>query len=278
MMKKLLWKSIALPDHAFYLARGEYPPTKRFAMHTHDFAEINLIESGGGRQVINGTAFTLKPGDLFLIRPTDQHSIEAGRHGLGLANLAFPLDHATDLEERYLPNSLHYFSSGETFPWSAHLDAESFAQAATLFSNLAGAARDRFELDRAIMNLFAILRKPFSDLPLGHAPDWLRCACAEMHRPAHLAEGVPALVRFAGRSPEHTARELRKYSGYTPTEFVNRLRIDHAARLLCTTDRSVLEIALDCGFENQGHFHRCFKTRFETTPLTYRKQNHAPVF
>jgi AraC family cel operon transcriptional repressor len=99
-----------------------------------------------------------------------------------------------------------------------------------------------------------------------------------MHRLAHLAEGVPALVRFAGRSPEHTARELRKYSGCTPTEFVNRLRIDHAARLLCTTDKSVLEIALDCGFENQGHFHRCFKTRFETTPLTYRKQNHAPIF
>ena len=46
MMKKLPWQSIALPGHAFYLARCEYPATKRFAPHTHDFAEITLIESG----------------------------------------------------------------------------------------------------------------------------------------------------------------------------------------------------------------------------------------
>ncbi|RKX42225.1 MAG: hypothetical protein DRP64_10205 [Verrucomicrobia bacterium] len=45
-------------------------------MHTHDFAEINLIESGGGRQVINGSTFILELGDLFLIRPTDRHSIQ----------------------------------------------------------------------------------------------------------------------------------------------------------------------------------------------------------
>ncbi len=277
-MKKLPWQSIALPGHAFYLARCEYPAAKRFAMHTHDFAEINLIESGGGRQVINGTAFTLKPGDLFLIRPADSHSIEAGQHGLGLANLAFPLEHAIDLENRYLPDRLRYFRSDEKLPWSTHLDAESFAQTSNLYSSLAGSVRDRLELDRAIMNLFAILRRPFSDMPLDHAPIWLRCACAEMHRPAHLAEGVPALVRFAGRSPEHTARELRKHSGCTPTEFVNRLRLDHAARLLCTTDKNVLETALECGFENQGHFHCCFKARFGTTPLKYRKQNHAPIF
>ena len=67
---------------------------------------------------------------------------------------------------------------------------------------------------------------------------------------------------LAGRSPEHTARVLREHSGSTPTEFVNRLRIEHAARLLCTTEKNILETALDCGFENQGYFHRSFKARF----------------
>ncbi|RKX46300.1 MAG: hypothetical protein DRP64_03380 [Verrucomicrobia bacterium] len=60
---------------------------------------------------------------------------------------------------------------------------------------------------------------------------------------------------------------MRKHSGITPAEFINRLRIDHTARLLCTTDKSILEIALECDFENQGHFHRCFKARYGTTPL-----------
>jgi AraC family cel operon transcriptional repressor len=162
-------------------------------------------------------------------------------------------------------------------PWSTQLGTEEFAQIAKIFQQLSSATRDRFELDRMLMNLFAIVRKPFADLPLENAPNWLRFACSEMSRPVNLAEGIPAFVRLAGRSPEHTSRELRKQGKCTPTEFINRLRLDHAARLLCTTELSVLETALECGFENQSHFHRCFRTRFRTTPLKYRQKNRAPV-
>jgi len=277
-MEKRLWQSDYLSGSAFHLARYEFMPTRRISLHTHDYAEITLIESGEGQQKINGTVLALKPGDLFLIRPTDCHSFEASKRGLLLANLVFPLKHAIDLENRHIPDRLHYFRSNKKLPWSTHLDAESYAEVENLFTHLDGAVHNRFELERAIMNLFAILQKPFSDLPLGHAPNWLHHACAEMHQPAHLAEGLPALFRMAGRSPGHTAHELRKHSGCTPTEFINRLRIDHAARLLRSTDKSVLEIALECGFENQGYFHRCFKARFGTSPLTYRKKNHSLIF
>ncbi len=277
-MKKLLWQTETPFDPAFHLARYEFLPPRRIMPHTHDFSEITLVESGKGRQTINGTAVALKPGDLFLIRPADRHTFSAGKQGLGLANLVFQSHHAIELEKRYLPDNLHYFRSEEELPWSTHLDEESYVAVESLFTHLQDAPQTTFEIERILMNLFAILQKPHSDLPLGQAPDWLRHACAEMHRPAHLAEGVPALFRFSGRSPGHTAHELRKHSGCTPTEFVNRLRIDHAARLLCSTNKSVLETALECGFENQGYFHRCFKARFGTTPLAYRKKNHSLVF
>ena len=277
-MKKRLWESSSPTDPAFYLARYEFPPKRLIGLHIHEYAEIALIESGDGKQILNGSTLALKSGDLFLIRPDDCHSIESGKKGLLLANLAFPLDHAIHLENQYLPDHLLYFRSDEKLPWSTRLDDNSFAQIENLLKTLRGTVPDRFELDRALMNIFAILRKPYADLPLGQAPEWLRHACAEMHKPAHLLEGVPALVRFAGRSPEHTARVLREHSGSTPTEFVNRVRIEHAARLLCTTDKNILETALDCGFENQGYFHRSFKARYGTTPLAYRKKHHALIF
>ena len=277
-MLKLQWQADSPYAPAFHLAHYQLFPPRRVRLHTHEFAEITLIESGEGRQVINDSTFPLKPGGLFLIRPTDCHSIDAGRNGIVLVNLAFPLEQAIQLENQFLPDGLRYFRSTAKLPWSTRLDDKSFAHAENLFKNLASAAHDRFELGRAIMNIFSILRKPSSDLPLGKAPDWLQQACVEMHQPAHLAKGFPALIRFAGRSPEHTARVLRKHSGVTPTEFINRLRIDHTARLLRNTDKSVLDIALECGFESQGHFHRCFKARFETTPLTYRKKNHPLIF
>ena len=277
-MKKLFWQFNDPLDPAFLFVRHRFPPKAQSLLHTHDCSEITLIESGEGRQTINGTALALKPGDLFLIRPTDGHSIEASKHGLVLANLAFPPNHAIELENRYLPDSRRFFRSNEKLPWSTHLDAEPYTEVENLFTHLDGAEHNRFELERALMNLFAILQKPFSDLPFEHAPNWLRHACAEIHRPVHLAEGLPALLRFAGRSPGHTAHELRKHAGCTPSEFINRLRIDHAARLLRSTDKSVLETALECGFENQGYFHRCFKARFGTTPLAYRKKHHTLIF
>ena len=276
-MKKRLWESSSSTDPAFYLARYEFPPKRKIGLHIHEYAEIALIESGEGRQIINGTPFPMKTGSLFLIRPADCHSIESGKNGLLLANLAFPLEYAIDIENRCFPDQLRYFRSNEKLPWSIQLDDQSYTYIENLFKNLYGAIPDRFELELALMSIFALLRKPFADLPLGDAPDWLRHACAEMHQPAHLIEGVPALVRFAGRSPEHTARELRRHSGNTPTEFVNRLRIEYAARLLCTTDKNILETALDCGFENQGYFHRSFKARYGTTPLAYRKKHHALI-
>ncbi|MBV5333470.1 AraC family transcriptional regulator [bacterium] len=36
--------------------------------------------------------------------------------------------------------------------------------------------------------------------------------------------------------------------------------------------RSVLEIALDCGFENPSQFHRLFRIAFQTTPGRYRRE------
>lgn len=277
-MKKRLWPYSFPSDPAFQLARYEFFPTRRIGLHTHEYSEITLVESGEGRQIVNGTTLPLRTGDIFLIRPADSHSFDANNSGLGIINLVFPTKQAIDLEARYFPDGNRYFRSTEKLPWSTHLDAESFTQAENLFNNLESAEYNLFELERAIMNLFAILQKPLADLPLGHAPDWLRHACAEIRQPAHLAEGLPALVRFAGRSPEHIARELRRHGGCTPSEFINRLRINHAARMLCSTDKSVLGIALDCGFENQGYFHRCFKARFETTPLRYRKDHHSLIF
>ncbi|MGE9271474.1 MAG: helix-turn-helix domain-containing protein [Verrucomicrobiales bacterium] len=85
-----------------------------------------------------------------------------------------------------------------------------------------------------------------------------------------LAEGLPALIRVMGRSREHVTRSFRQHLGQTPTEWLNRERIERACLLLATTRLSVLEIALDCGFESSSYFHKCFRETMRTTPRLYR--------
>jgi AraC family cel operon transcriptional repressor len=70
-------------------------------------------------------------------------------------------------------------------------------------------------------------------------------------------------------------RTVRRCGGQTATDVVNGLRLERAAlRLRMTTD-GILDVALDCGFGNLGHFYRCFRGRFGMTPKAYRLAGRA---
>lgn len=57
----------------------------------------------------------------------------------------------------------------------------------------------------------------------------------------------------------------------TPMEYVNYYRIEQAKLMLSTTDKSILEIGLECGFCDSSHFLKTFKKYNHMTPKEYRK-------
>jgi len=102
-------------------------------------------------------------------------------------------------------------------------------------------------------------------------PAWIARLCAEMKAPRHFTRGLPALRDLAHKSPEHLCRSFRKHLGRTPTEFVNDLRLDYAARLLVENDDKIVAVALEVGFENLSHFYHEFRRRFGRSPADYRR-------
>jgi AraC family transcriptional regulator len=83
------------------------------------------------------------------------------------------------------------------------------------------------------------------------------------------------LAAETGQSPFHAHRTLRAVLGETPKQFTLRLRVDRAAAELIRSPASILEIALDCGFESHEAFCRAFRRRFGRSPSDYRK--HATL-
>jgi AraC-like DNA-binding protein len=82
------------------------------------------------------------------------------------------------------------------------------------------------------------------------------------------------LAQLAGAahlSPFHFQRLFKKVYEVTPFQYLSRLRMKNACRLLIKTKSSVLVIGSNCGFENQSSFIRLFKKEFKVTPLSYRK-------
>ena len=67
-------------------------------------------------------------------------------------------------------------------------------------------------------------------------------------------------------------RRLKNMSGLTSTTYIRNRRMLMAKRLLETTDQTISEIEVLCGFNTSGHFSRVFKAETGLSPLDYRKQ------
>jgi AraC family transcriptional regulator len=81
---------------------------------------------------------------------------------------------------------------------------------------------------------------------------------------------ISELAALSGLSSFHFARVFRRETGETPHQYVTRLRLEEAARLLRSTDHPVLQVAIAVGFENASHFSVQFKRDYGVTPLAYR--------
>ena len=53
--------------------------------------------------------------------------------------------------------------------------------------------------------------------------------------------------------------------------YLNEARLDYACNLLLHSDSSILDIAIQAGFESQRTFNRVFQERFHMSPREYRK-------
>jgi len=87
---------------------------------------------------------------------------------------------------------------------------------------------------------------------------------------------VAALSRAARLSPAHFSREFRRAFGETPHQYLLTRRLERAAALLRTTDRSVADVCFSVGLRSVGSFTTSFGRAFGRTPTAYRAE-HPPA-
>lgn len=67
-------------------------------------------------------------------------------------------------------------------------------------------------------------------------------------------------------------RKLKAITGETTTEYILKIKISLAKHLLDSTDKSIFEIAMDCGMDSDSYFCTLFKKSTGVTPLQYRNR------
>ncbi|MBK7567765.1 MAG: helix-turn-helix transcriptional regulator [Bacteroidetes bacterium] len=71
--------------------------------------------------------------------------------------------------------------------------------------------------------------------------------------------------------PVHLSRDFSKYFNCNLGEYLRKLKIEQSLALLPVKNKSLTDIAFECGFSDQSHFTRCFKSVNGIGPKKFRK-------
>ncbi len=247
--------------------------------HSHDFYEFFLVTRGSCIHQVNGCEQYLSEGSLVFMRPEDRHAYRSvDGSDCEFVNTAF-LPEAFRSAILYLGDeSLQARLCDAPLPpvvSLAQMEVSQFVEGTQTFRMLAAIDKPRCRL---------LFRAQLADVLLRFSqagacseeermPLWLDSLLIRMQKQENFTAGLERLCALSGRSTGHVNRAFRHYLGETPTAYLNRLKLDHARHLLTTTGMKVVEIALECGFENLSHFHHLFRRVYGITPARMRGTN-----
>jgi AraC family transcriptional regulator len=88
----------------------------------------------------------------------------------------------------------------------------------------------------------------------------------------HLNQNIKLadLAELIGMSQFHFSHQFKQASGTSPHQYLLQQRIEQAKLLLKQSDRSIVDIALECGFNSHSHLSKTFRQLTGITPKAYR--------
>lgn len=261
--------------------------------HRHEYMQINYICHGKGKHYVNNHGFDIIKGDIFVIPPYVPHSISA------------PPDSSIEIyefefEPDFINQNFQTIENVESFFDFAYI--EPFLVSENRVKprlNLVGNVQVEVEsilaevlneycsrrsgymlmIKSLLLKLLVLVGREFTrELENSESR-----TIFERHRDA-IAKSIKFLNEFylEDLSVEEVSKKFmlsKSYYSYlfksitskTFIEYLNGIRISKAMELLKSTDKRVVDICYDIGFNNVNHFNRLFRQQTGMSPLEYRK-------
>jgi len=272
--EKLLEKGklIAIRPHTRFIA---------FPEHSHDYVEMVYMCAGQTRHTVNGTAITLRKGELLMLGQNARHAIDpAGETDVAVNFIVRPAFFSGTLpflgeEETPLRRFVVSCLTGETEAGYLLFHVADILPIQNLIENLLYTLMEETPNKRGILQMTMGLL--FTQL-MNHT-EALQFETQEQNAlisvlryiEEHYRDG--SLTEIAERlhyELPSLSRLIRQKTGKNYTELLQEKRLSQAAWLLRNTGKNVDEIANAVGYENLSYFHRLFAARFGLSPRRYR--------
>lgn len=81
------------------------------------------------------------------------------------------------------------------------------------------------------------------------------------------------VASMAHLNPSYFSKKFKAVNGFGFKDYINKVRINHSEKLLLETDKSITDIAFECGYINSNYFGDAFKHLNNVSPSVFRKMN-----
>lgn len=129
----------------------------------------------------------------------------------------------------------------------------------------------KLAIDVLLIELFSAIGRTDKP-PKSKKPEWVQqLRDLLFDTPADYKWTLSALSLQLNLHPVHLSRDFPKHFGISLGNYIRILKLTKALNLIAGSQHSLTDIALHCGFADQSHFIRSFKSIFKITPMAYRK-------
>ena len=256
--------------------------------HQHEFSELVIITGGQGTHATGTEEYPVLAGDVFVIRGSSAHSYR-NTQDLSLINIMFDPDQlqipAWDI--RQLPGyhalfmlephyrARHKFSSRLRLPIDDLMCVD--ALASKMESELQ-ARQPGFQY-LAVAHFMAItgfLSRCYARARTPSARSLLRLGNVISYLEQNLTQKITIqqLAETAHMSESTLRRAFHETTGYAPIDYLIRLRVARAVKLLRDGNTRISEVAWQAGFEDSNYFTRQFRKITGHSPRAFSKSFH----
>ncbi|WP_194973007.1 AraC family transcriptional regulator [Aquiflexum lacus] len=244
--------------------------------HYHPEVELTYIIQGRGIRYVGDNISSFKEGDLVLLGENLPHSWVSQGEQVGKIQKAlvfqFPILLTNFFPElRNLSEFMNQAKNGFHFPSPDNGLVKRMMEFEFLTSN-----RQLYLLFE-ILEILAISEKVrLSNIEI-QTQNTISKELGRMeqvkkflHEHYHEHLELDTMAMMMHMTPTYFCSWCKRTMGHTFITYLNKLRIEHAARWLIGTDKDVSEIAYEVGFQNVTHFNRVFKKEKKTNPQSFR--------
>lgn len=246
-------------------------------IHGHDFYELFYVLEGSITHVLNGESETLNQGDLVFLNKRDVHFFlrtpgnECQHRDIILRNELF------DCISDFLGSDFKTAYDNGKFPKKVSLPSEVMQQyeeriRGIMISIDTDSSFRTASVRSLCVSLFSNLFEKECITPTQNYPLWFEDLLGRFHMKQYLMIGMDKILEPYHFNKSYICRTFKKYMGCNMTDYLNDMRMKHAAHLLHNSKKKISTIANEIGFASISYFNQLFREKYGMSPHEFRKQ------